>query len=212
MTHPLRAHETLRSEVGHGRALGAAENAVDNEDIVNRIRAGDRTAFDELVRAYCDPLCSYVTGIVGSAAAAEELVQDVFWKIWRMRGDWEIRSNVRSYLFSAARKIALNDARRTRLGQRWETAVVARNEAALMGSMGEAADLRVEALEFRAVLRRAIEELPPRCREAASLRFEHDLSCSEIARVMGVTLKAAERQSAKAARTVRAALAAYLNR
>jgi RNA polymerase sigma-70 factor (ECF subfamily) len=206
---------TARAEPLDRRAETASAlrpSIADEHGLVARVRTGDRAAFDELVLTYCDPLCNFVTIIVGSAGTAEELVQEVFLKIWRMRSGWHIRSNLRSYLFGAAYKAALNECRRAALRQRWEARVAACGEAPMMSEAGEPADRHVETLELRAALRLAIQQMPPRCREAATLRFEHDLSCPDIAQAMGITVKAAERHASNALHLLRAALGPYLDR
>jgi RNA polymerase sigma-70 factor (ECF subfamily) len=197
--------------LGDTPSSGGDEHARDGM-LVARIRAGDRGAFDELVIMYCDPLCHFAAATVGNVAEAEELVQELFLNIWRMRGAWEIRSNLRSYLFSGVHKLALNHCRRARLVERWEGQVAVGAHSACMAQPSELPDRRLEGLEFRAALTQVIQQLPPRRRQIAALRFVHGLTCPEIARIVGGTAKAAELHAAKALRTIRAALAVHWDR
>jgi RNA polymerase sigma-70 factor (ECF subfamily) len=189
-----------------------AADSVANMQLVERIRAGDQAAFAELVLNYTRPLRTFIQGYVRSPHAAEELVQDLFLNVWRMGPDWQPRSNLRAYLYAAARNFALLYCRRASVVERWETAVATSDEAPAMGTPSGPADRYVETSELDAALRHAIAQLPPRCRQVATLRLHHDLSYAEIAEVMGVTVKAVERQATKALRTLRTNLARHLER
>lgn len=193
-------------------APGTADTAAWEQQLVERIRAGDGDAFDALVLHFTRPLRAYVTGVVASDAAAEELVQDVFLNIWRRREAWHVRSNLRSYLFQAAHNAALVHARRGRVTDRWKRGVIARNEVPVMGTRDEPADRRAEVADLDTALRHAIDRLPVRCRQVAILRFIHDLSYPDVAMVMGVTVKAVERHAAKALRVLRSDMGRHLGR
>ncbi len=190
----------------------ADDSCADDSRIVERIRAGDQAAFAELVLAYTRPLRTFIQGFVQSPQAAEELVQDLFLKIWRMGSELPVQSNLRAYLYMAARNSALVYCRHSRVTERWATAAAKSPELAAMGMPARPADRRAELAELDAEVRRAIDRLPERCRQAATLRFQHDLSYTEIASVMGVTIKAVERQVTRALKKLRTDLADYFER
>jgi RNA polymerase sigma-70 factor (ECF subfamily) len=183
-----------------------------DEELVEQIRAGDQHAFDALVLAYCAELRRFVFGYVESRAAAEELVQDLFLNIWRLRAEWRIRTSLRSYLFRAARNVSLGYRRHEQVGVRWVARVMRQYDAPVIGHVGDPPDTRMETVELDAALERSIARLPTRCRRVATLRFQHDMAYTEIADVMGITVKAVERQIANALKKLRADLARYLDR
>jgi RNA polymerase sigma-70 factor (ECF subfamily) len=57
----------------------------------DRIRAGDREAFERLFRAYADALCTFAAQHVDDEALAEDLVQDVFCDLWDRREERWVR-------------------------------------------------------------------------------------------------------------------------
>ncbi|HZS59751.1 MAG TPA: RNA polymerase sigma-70 factor [Gemmatimonadaceae bacterium] len=193
-------------------AVAACESAGDlarEQALVARVRAGDRAAFDTLVVTYYDDLRAYVTAFVRSEAEAEELVQEVFLKVWNIRSDWDVHSSLRRYLIAAARHLALDHCRRQRMMHRWATRLRGSEERPAMGTLPSAHQHVAEA-ELRTVLRRVIDRLPAKCRQVAILRFERQMSRAEIADALGVSLKTVERHIARALRGIRAPLARYL--
>jgi RNA polymerase sigma-70 factor (ECF subfamily) len=204
---PRLAVAGRRLDVAPGRD---ATNSATDTRLVERIRAGDEKAFDNLVLTYYAPLCGFVAGFVASTAVAEEVTQDLFLTIWRKRGAWHVHSNLRSYLFGAARNMALMQCRNTRLMHYWEEPAEEHEDAVAMGSSVDAADQRAERADLSSALARAIAQLPARCRQVAVLRFEYELSYAEVAEVMGITVKAVERQATRALKALRREMAAYL--
>ena len=84
-------------------------------DWVARIRGGDAPAFEALFHAYHAPLCAFANRLVGVRDLAEEIVQEVFLYIWERRETWDVRSSVKSYLFTAVRNAAMSYLRHERV-------------------------------------------------------------------------------------------------
>jgi RNA polymerase sigma-70 factor (ECF subfamily) len=179
----------------------------DERDLVQRIRAGDAAAFEAMFHLYYGPLCAFTMGYVRSRHLAEEQVQDVLLWIWEQRERWDIRTGLRSYLYTAARNAALNSLKRQRVADRWEASAVNESRAA-----GPAADVRsvddeIDRRDVARAIGHAIDRLPERRRQALTLRWQHRLSYAEIAQVMGITVKSVETSLAKAIDTLRRELA-----
>jgi RNA polymerase sigma-70 factor (ECF subfamily) len=132
-------------------------------------------------------LCEYVLHFVGSADAAQDIVQDLFLHLWETRGP---RDGVRltgPYLRVAARNRALKYLRHRGVVAAWVDRV-ARDE----GSTADTPEDLYLAHELDAAVQRAIADLPPRCREIFVLRRRDQLSYQEIAaraRVSVATVK-----------------------
>lgn len=201
----------MASSARPARRSDQPDDAAREQSLIARVRASDRAAFDTLMLTYYDDLCRYLTAFVQSGAEAEELVQEIFLKIWSSRGGWVVESSLRRYLFGAARHQALNHCRRERMIQRWAARLAGTDERPAMGVVAPV-EQRAATSELHAVLRRAIDRLPPKCRQVAILRFERQMSRAEIADAMGITVKTVERQIGRALRTLRGPLARYLER
>jgi len=177
-------------------------------ELVARVRLGDASAFEALFHAYYEPLCGFVLGYVRSAEVAEDVVQGLFAYLWERRAEWEVRGTPRSYLYCAARNRALSLLRHDRVAARWEAGAL--REITSRPGAKPSADDRVRSHELAEALARAVERLPPRRRQAYTLRWQHDLSLAEIASVMEVTVKCVELQLASASKAIREALGEFL--
>jgi RNA polymerase sigma-70 factor (ECF subfamily) len=177
---------------------------------VQRIRAGEATAFEDVYRDYYRVLVGFVYTYLRSEPQAEEVVQDVFLAIWRHRAQWQPRTSLRAYLFGAARNRALNRLRDQGV------ASTARDDAGIEGrmlAMGEpaaAVDLQIEGAELADAARRAIARLAPRCRMAFMLCREEGLSYAETAEVMGISEHTVKIQMGRALKALRVGLAQWL--
>jgi RNA polymerase sigma-70 factor (ECF subfamily) len=172
--------------------------AVNSEEwnLVARIRGSDEKAFESLYLAHHDELWRFAYTHVRSRDIAEELVQDVFLAVWGSRETWDVHTRVRAWLFASVRHLALNHLRHERIVAR--TIDVARaasggeaeTEAVAMAAPPMDQLLAMEAEELDNACLQAIGELPDRRRIAMTLRWKHDMSSLEIARVIGTTPEA----------------------
>jgi RNA polymerase sigma-70 factor (ECF subfamily) len=158
-----------------------------------------RSAFASLVLAHYGRLCGFAHRFVGSADVAEDLVQDVFIAVWRRFETFD-RDDPLPYLYQAVRNRAVSFLRTQGSRARWEERAGPETDAAAPGPTPAGA---VEAAEIRAALRRAVDALPERCRLIFTMNREQDLSYSEIARVLGLSLKTVETQMGRALRLLR---------
>ena len=174
-------------------------------DLVARVRAGDAAAFEALFRAHYGPLCGFAERYVGSAAIAEELVQDLFADLWARRDTWTPRSSVRAYLFTAVRNRALNLRKRDTLERDWSEQEATAEVHALHQDPPRA-DAALETAELHARLEAAMESLPERCRLVMRLRWREQLGYAEIAEIMGISPKGVENQLARGLKALRGLL------
>jgi len=150
-------------------------------------------------------LCEYVLRLVGSADAAEDLVQDLFLHLWNTRGPRdELRLN-RAYLCVAVRNRALKYLRHRHVVTAWIER--ARREEPPAAETPE--DLYCRR-ELRAAVDEAIAALPERCREIFLLRRRDQLSYQEIAARTGVSLGTVKSQMWRATVRLKESLAFIL--
>jgi RNA polymerase sigma-19 factor, ECF subfamily len=178
--------------------------AVDDRELLDRIRRSDEDAFDSVFRAYYAALVGIAEELLRSRAEAEEVGQDVMLELWRRRESLRIDDSLRGYLFQATRNRALNHIRHRRVERRGEPHV------APASSVPAVADAELVHEEIDAAVRQTVAELPPRCREVFELSRVHGLSYGEIARTLGISVKTVEAQMGKALRTLRERLAPWL--
>lgn len=179
-------------------------------DWVHRVRSGDPVVFDEMYAALGVQLCAYAYRWTQSRAIAEELVQEVFLNIWTHRLEWDIRGSMTPYLFRAVRNHVLNHLRHLRVERRH--AALADTEwtnpasAAMLGTPTDESFVREER---RVAIQHAITELPERSREVFLLNREQGLKYTEIAAMLGVSVKTVEYHMGRAFAQLRRTLAAW---
>ena len=191
--------------------MNKASATIDDEEsnLVPRIRRGDEAAFELLYLAHHNELWRFAYTYVRSRDVAEELVQDVFLAVWGTRATWEVNTRVRAWLYASVRHLALNYVRHERVVTRttgaharvtrrsaWEGSAIGQTsgsaiiDATTMGMPPMDQQLALEAEEIDQAVIHAIAELPERRRIAMTLRWKHDMSSLEIARVLGTTPEA----------------------
>ena len=94
-----------------------AESFTDAE-VMLRVKAGDESAFDFLVQKYRRPLVSFMYRMARNTAAAEDLAQEVFLRVYRSRQTYEASAKFTTWLYRIATNLAVNHARDTRTSGR----------------------------------------------------------------------------------------------
>lgn len=166
------------------------------------VRAGDPGAFEALFHAYHAPLCAFAYRYVGARDLAEDIVQEIFLFVWERRETWDVRTSVKSYLFTAVRNAALSYLRHERVVRRREAETVE-----LFDGRSAGADAEADAAETLAAVQQAVGRLPERCRLAFTLHREQGLTYSEIAEVLGISPRTVEVQMGRALKSLRKSLA-----
>jgi RNA polymerase sigma-70 factor (ECF subfamily) len=159
-----------------------------DERLMRRFQAGDAGAFEALVRRHRTVLWNFLLRQVGERARAEELLQETFLRAVKVSAEWQERAKVTTWLFTIARNLALDEARRA-VHRRTEP-LEGRDDAP--GPIDRAAaddpppDAAAEGALLRPRLEAALAALPPEQREVFLLREQGGLSFPEIAEATGV--------------------------
>lgn len=165
--------------------------------LVQRIRDGDADALNQLLRAHWTPLLRYARSITGSIDSAQDILQDVFVRLWRHRDTLEIQSGVSPYLYRMVRNQALTMLH-TDLTARSREARWVADFSVITNASNNEGTRAVDASEMRAALWRALEGVPPRCREIFLLSWEHGLSYAHIAKMLDIGIPTVRNQMSRA--------------
>lgn len=166
---------------------------------------GFRDEFSALFRAMYPELCNFVVQYVTSRAIAEELVQDLFLRLWE-RGEQDPGAlpTGRTYLYRAARNRALDHLKHERVVER-----TARTCPLPDDLFAPPADAELGAPKLAAAIDAAIQELPPRTRRVFVLTKGNGLTYAQVAEVMEISVKTVEGQMSRAFRILRSQLQDY---
>ncbi|MCU7549789.1 RNA polymerase sigma-70 factor [Chitinophagaceae bacterium LB-8] len=155
----------------------------------------DHAAFDQLFRYYLPGLVSFADSVISDRHQSEEVVSDVFVKIWDNRKTLTAIRNFSHYIYIATRHQALNHIK-----SRKGSAFVDLDDAAFE-DLGEAASLSFKTPERSMIAKenlekiaQAINELPPRCRLIFRLIKEEGLKYHDVAALLDLSVKTVENQ------------------
>jgi RNA polymerase sigma-70 factor (ECF subfamily) len=152
------------------------------------LRAGDASAFDVLFRRWAAPLLRYLRRMVRDAAAAEDLVQEVFLRVHRARDRYTPDARFSTWLYRIATNLALNELRRPRRRAPHRSSDDA--EAPPLVAQDPASDDVAHARRLGVAVERELGRLPEKQRAALCLVAVQGLSYAEVASALGVTDKA----------------------
>jgi RNA polymerase sigma-70 factor, ECF subfamily len=186
-----------------------------DQALLDRIRAGDQGAFELLVRTHSLALLRFARAQLQDESDAEDVVHDVFVRLWgdreRMGGD----RSVRAYLLAAVRNRVIDKLRRYKLERRWTQPMPSGEEGREGNPVAAIPDPVLESdpaslAELDAAIRLAVADLPERGRTAFLLCREEGLSYAEAAEVMGVSTGTVKTHMVRALAALRTALQPFL--
>ena len=178
---------------------------LDERTLLERLARSETAALETIIRALQGPLTAYASRVLDDRDGADDMVADVFTRLWDARATVQPGS-LRSYLFTVARNFCLDELRRRR--SRWrvarlwgETALPAAPDPAYLLQQGE----QTKAIDA------AIQRLPLRQREVFELAYVQHLSYREVADVMGTSYKTVGNQLTAALKELRRTLRPLLD-
>ncbi len=191
-----------------------AESFTDAE-IMLRVKAGDESAFDFLVQKYRRPLVSFMYRMARNAAAAEDLAQEVFLRVYRSRQTYEASAKFTTWLYRIAANLAVNHARDTR-HERPEVTVSLDEPDEDTGTTLDVADSTVsveESLvrrERMLAIRAKVEALPERQKLAVIMHKYQQMDYKQIADVLKLSESATKSLLFRAYETLREQLKEFV--
>ncbi len=174
--------------------------------LLARLREGDEAAFEALVRRYVGPLIRYATRLVASADYAQEIVQDIFFALWRDRDKVQPSWDIAAYLYWATRNRAIKASRWERTTSQREGRWVVEREIDIENPVGHSGEATLDIAELRALVWEALSDVPPRCREIFMLVWDRQLPYHQIAQQLGLAEPTVRSQVSRALKRVVAAL------
>jgi RNA polymerase sigma-70 factor, ECF subfamily len=195
-------------------AIAGAESYTDAE-VMLRVKAGDQSAFDYLVQKYRRPLVSFMYRMARNTAAAEDLAQEVFLRVYRSRQTYEASAKFTTWLYRIATNLAVNHARDTR-HERPEVTFSLDEPDEETGTTLDVADSTMtaeEALvrrERMAAIRSKVEALPERQKLAVIMHKYQQMDYKQIADVLKLSESATKSLLFRAYQTLREQLKEFL--
>lgn len=174
------------------------------DNIVQQIRNGRLDSFEVLFRTYYQELCNYVYQYFHDKDTAEEIVQDLFYKLWNKKETLMIRTSIRSYLYKSAYNNTMLLLREK--NTRHVTDIIPDN--AEMTTVNEPDEL-LQASELNKIVQSTISSMPKKVRKIFELSRFEGLKYKEIADRLSISIKTVEANMGKALKLFRKNLKEY---
>lgn len=179
--------------------------SITNLHIVSESRIGNVRNFEELFRNHYSPLCGYANMYLNDVDASEDMVQEVFMKLWKNREGLEIRTSIKSYLFRAVRNACLNMISHINIREEYKK----HHELEVSEDEKNFTDESIVS-ELEDKIRKSIDSLPVERRKVFVLSRFEGLKYREIAERLNISVKTVENQMSKALKFLRENLVDYL--
>ena len=167
--------------------------------LLYKLKKGNREAFNGVFRYYYPRIMAYTASMV-EQKAAEDIVQDVFYELWKRRESIRFEDeSVKSYLFKAVYTHALNALDKKQqdvypLKPERETDILDQYVSSYMQNSEQSLLLK----ELKEEIMSYINTLPPQCHKIFMLSRSYGLKNREIAEQLNISIKAVEKQISKA--------------
>jgi RNA polymerase sigma-70 factor (ECF subfamily) len=193
---------------------GAPEGQTD-ADVMLRVKAGDESAFDYLVQKYRRPMVNFMYRMAHNAAAAEDLAQEVFLRVYRSRESYEASAKFTTWLYRIATNLAANHARDTR-HERPENMLSLDEPDEESGTTMDVADSKLSVeenlvrRERLAAIRKTVQNLPERQRMAVIMHKYQQMDYKQIGEVLKLSESATKSLLFRAYETLREQLKSFI--
>lgn len=161
--------------------------------------------FESLFKEHFTYLSNVAFGVVRDEEDSYDIVQQVFAKFWDKRNTVNIDDNIKSYLHRATLNTAFNFLDKTKR-------LVNVDDNKLMDMSGHSEERNTDFLsgEVEGAIKKAISELPEKCRMVFAMSRYSDKTNKEIAEELAISIKAVEKHISKALRELRVKLEPYI--
>ena len=160
--------------------------------------------FEQVFKNHFKSLHGYAISIVKDETSAEEIVQNVFYKLWEKREKLEIRQSLKAYLYSAVYNESINYLKHVKVEAAYQ-----KHETITNNGLENRSDPAAHK-ELQLKIDGAINELPEKCRTIFQLSRFEDMKYRAIAAHLGISVKTVETQMGKALRQLRSKLSEFL--
>lgn len=178
------------------------------QELLKLLALGDQDAYTAIYLQYHTGIYNFLLRFTRNPILAEDLVHDVFLRLWETRDQLDIKSSFTSYIFRFAKNAAINQLNRIALYDTIRDEVIHRvslsmNNQSLMNE--------VEAREYAELLQKAISSLPPQRREAFILCRQNGKTYEEAAASMNISRNTLKQHLSLAVKSIKEYLLEFGN-
>ena len=164
-----------------------------------KVRDGDIRAFETLFKRYYEPLCLYSNKVTSNIDMAEEIVQQLFYTLWKDRADLRIVLSVKSYLYRAVRNQSLQYVRHLQVREKYHHSI---EDIVSDNHLDTPQDI-MEYKELEQQVETALSSLPKRSRDIFRMNRFEGKKYTQIAQELSLSVKTVEAEMSKTLKVLR---------
>ncbi|MHA4895293.1 RNA polymerase sigma-70 factor [Pedobacter sp. PWIIR3] len=164
----------------------------DDTALIIAFKEGNREAFSHLFEKFYNALCFFTRNITADADHAEDIVQEVFFKLWHKHADFVDLPAIKAFLYISCKNASLNYLEKEKNK--------GSHQRELLRVYGETEDFVLNEIIYSESLREisiALDELPEQCAAVMKLLFQEGLKPQEVATELGITVSTVYNQKSK---------------
>jgi len=163
--------------------------AVSDSDLITLVTQGDQEALAALYERYSRAVYSFSLRIVGDAQVAEEILQEVFVRVWQQGGSFQTApGSLITWLLSITHNLSIDEVRRRKRRPQKSESEDPDLVLAMLPDESPGVEEEVWLSSLRTSIQNALQQLPAAQREAIELAYFHGLTQREIAETLGEPL------------------------
>ena len=178
----------------------------DERQTITLLLQGDEATYERVYKQYFQLLYAYAYSVIEDDMQAEEIVQQLFLKIWEKKDQLHIETSLQAYLYKSVYFQSLNYIKHLKVRNEHQKHTVFQMKQSQAEQAGQQLDLKLLESRFR----KALSDLPEQCRTVFQLSRFEELKYREIAGRLGISEKTVEHHMGKALRVLRTKLADFL--
>lgn len=179
------------------------------QHIIEKLKAGDGKAMEYIFNSYFKPLYNYACSLTRSDFEAEEIVSNIYLKLWETRASVRIDTSIKSYLFKAAYHSFLDRQKHYEVVNKHK-AFFLYHQSGENSSYGEYPLSDLIYRELDKITTDTINTLPMQCRQMFLMSRDEGMTHEQIAVHFKVSINTVHTQITRALQKLRIALAEYL--
>lgn len=181
------------------------KKSVTYDILVTKMKNSDVHAVEKLFRQYYEPLVHYATKYVNDTHIAENVVHDIFVRMWNNRHEIDFGVNIKTYLFNAVRNQSLKYLKKANREDTYKS------EDITIEYDPDTPESKLLEKEVQESIQNAVNELPPKCREIFCMNRFDGLIYNDIASILDLSIKTVETQMSRALKYLRKRLAFFFD-
>jgi RNA polymerase sigma-70 factor, ECF subfamily len=177
----------------------------DTKYMIDQDAFKDIRSFEILFRQYYQMLCGYALKFLNDTDSAEEIVQDLFFRLWEKREELIITTSMKSYLFSAVHNRCLRYLEHRNVETKYRNYFLTQEP-----EIDSEPEYQQNLSDLQTIVNTTLDSLPERCSRIFKLNRFEGLKYQEIANKLSISVKTVEANMGKALRMLRKSLKEFI--